>query len=66
MFGINSIYPNPESRDILLEILLKICESDIVAAMDAFIFGLITLNYDLQTHVVLIMLTIKRLKESTN
>ena len=40
MFGVNSIYPDPESRDILLKILLKICESDVVAAIGCFHFWL--------------------------
>jgi len=40
MFGANSIYPNPESGDILLEILLKLCESDVVTAIGSFHFWL--------------------------
>jgi len=40
MFGVNSIYPDPESKDILLQILLKICESDVVAAIGCFHFWL--------------------------
>lgn len=37
----NTIFPDPESQEILLEILLKICESDVVAAIGSFT---ITLN----------------------
>lgn len=40
MFGINSIYPDPETKDILLQILLKICESEVVAAIGCFHFWL--------------------------
>ena len=40
MFGVNSIYPNPESIEILLQILLKICESNVVAAIGCFHFTL--------------------------
>jgi len=40
LFGVNSIYPDPESKDILLQVLLKICESDVVAAIGCFHFWL--------------------------
>ncbi|GAI59142.1 unnamed protein product, partial [marine sediment metagenome] len=40
LFGVNSIYPDPESRDIILQILLKLCESDVVAAIGCFHFRL--------------------------
>ena len=40
LFGVNSIHPDPESRDILLQILLKICESNVVAAIGCFHFWL--------------------------
>jgi len=66
MFGVNSIYPNPESIEILLQILLKISELDVVAAIGCIHLGWIILIYDLPTHVVLIMLALMGVKENTN
>lgn len=36
----NTIYPDPESRDILLEILIRVCESDVVFRIGRFKFWL--------------------------
>jgi len=40
----NTIYPDPESRDILLQILLKVCESDVVSRIGQFTVRLDTLE----------------------
>jgi len=34
----NAIYPNPDSIELLLDILLKVCESDVVAKIGTFNF----------------------------
>lgn len=39
----NAIFPNPESIELLLDILLKMCESDVVARIGTFDFWI---NYD--------------------
>jgi len=36
----NAVFPNPESLEILLEIILKICESDVVTRIGQFNFWL--------------------------
>jgi len=40
----NTIYPDPESRDILLQILLKVCESDVVSRIGQFTVRLDTIE----------------------
>jgi len=36
----NSIFPNPESREILLEMILRVCESEVISRIGQFKFWL--------------------------
>lgn len=41
----NTIFPDPETREILLQIILKVCESDVIAAIGSFNFRLDTIEF---------------------
>ena len=43
----NSIFPDPESQKVLLEILLRVCESDVVTIIGRFYVNIN--NFELQS-----------------